>query len=83
MLKPQLPWSYGSSRKRKKCNILSYTGENLSGALIVNGKFLKGSEVKAVFFEHMTIIPDGKPCYCGKRGVYGNLLLCFCPSLRG
>ncbi len=66
--------------KEKKMQYSFIYGKNLSGALIVNGKFLKGSELKAVFFEHMTIIPDGKPCYCGKRGVYGNLLLCFCPS---
>jgi predicted NBD/HSP70 family sugar kinase len=41
---------------------------NLSGAIIVGGKFLKGIELKSGVFEHMTIVPDGKPCYCGKRG---------------
>ncbi|MDL2233376.1 ROK family transcriptional regulator [Ruminococcaceae bacterium OttesenSCG-928-L11] len=41
---------------------------NLSGAIIVGGKFLKGIELKSGVFEHMTLVPDGKPCYCGKRG---------------
>lgn len=52
----------------KKNAIFFHIRENLSGALIVNGKFLKGCELKSGVFEHMTIIPDGKPCYCGKRG---------------
>lgn len=41
---------------------------NLSGALIIDGKFLKGNELKSGVFEHMTIVPNGRPCYCGKRG---------------
>lgn len=41
---------------------------NLSGALIVDGKFLKGNELKSGVFEHMAIVPNGRPCYCGKRG---------------
>lgn len=41
---------------------------NMSGALIIGGKFLKGNELKSGVFEHMTIVPDGRPCYCGKRG---------------
>lgn len=41
---------------------------NMSGALIIGGKFLKGNELKSGVFEHMTIVPDGRLCYCGKRG---------------
>jgi N-acetylglucosamine repressor len=41
---------------------------NMSGALIIGGKFLKGNELKSGVFEHMTIVPDGRPCYCGKHG---------------
>lgn len=41
---------------------------NLSGAIIIDGRFLKGRELKSGIFEHMTIVPDGKPCYCGKKG---------------
>ena len=41
---------------------------NLSGAVIINGNFFRGGELKSGVFEHMTIVPDGRPCYCGKRG---------------
>ena len=41
---------------------------NMSGALIIGGKFLKGNELKSGVFEHMTIVPGGRPCYCGKHG---------------
>ncbi|MDR1934642.1 MAG: ROK family transcriptional regulator [Candidatus Accumulibacter sp.] len=48
--------------------IFFHIRSNLSGAIIVGGKFLKGIELKSGVFEHMTIVLDGKPCYCGKRG---------------
>lgn len=41
---------------------------NVSGAIIVNRESLKGNELKSGVFEHMTIVPDGKHCYCGNRG---------------
>lgn len=41
---------------------------DLSGAIIIERKFFKGGEYKSGVFEHMTIIPGGAPCYCGKRG---------------
>lgn len=42
--------------------------ENMSGAFIVNGIFLPGKELKSGVFEHMIIVPNGHPCYCGKQG---------------
>ena len=42
--------------------------DNLSGAVIINGDFFRGGELKSGVFEHMTIVPDGRPCYCGKKG---------------
>lgn len=41
---------------------------NMSGAIIVNRQSLKGTELKSGVFEHMTIVPNGNPCYCGNRG---------------
>lgn len=41
---------------------------NMSGAIIVDREFLKGKELKSGLFEHMTIVPNGKLCYCGNRG---------------
>ena len=48
--------------------IFFHIRSNMSGAIIVNGAFLKGQELKSGVFEHMTIVPDGKPCYCGRNG---------------
>lgn len=42
--------------------------EHVNGAVIVNREFLKGTELKSGIFEHMTIIPNGRPCYCGRKG---------------
>lgn len=42
--------------------------DNLSGAVIVDGDFFRGGELKSGVFEHMTIVPDGRSCYCGKKG---------------
>lgn len=42
--------------------------DNLSGAVIIGGDFFRGGELKSGVFEHMTIVPDGRPCYCGKKG---------------
>jgi len=42
--------------------------DNLSGAVIIDGDFIRGGELKSGVFEHMTMIPDGLSCYCGKKG---------------
>lgn len=42
--------------------------EHVSGAIIVNREFLKGCKLKSGVFEHMTLIPGGRPCYCGNKG---------------
>jgi len=42
--------------------------DNLSGAVIINGEFFRGGELKSGVFEHMTLVPNGHPCYCGKKG---------------
>ena len=41
---------------------------HVSGAVIVGRDFLQGTELKSGVFEHMSLIPDGRPCYCGRKG---------------
>ncbi|HEX2926269.1 MAG TPA: ROK family transcriptional regulator [Ruminiclostridium sp.] len=48
--------------------IYFHMGNNLGGAVIIDGELHKGRELKSGVIEHMVIIPDGKPCYCGKKG---------------
>lgn len=41
---------------------------HLGGAVILNKAVFSGMTGKAGTFEHMTLVPDGKTCYCGKKG---------------
>lgn len=51
-------------------------GRHLGGAVILNGKFQRGITGKTGTFEHMTIIPNGRTCYCGKKGCAE----CYCSA---
>lgn len=41
---------------------------DVSGAIIINRNFFQDGAYKSGIFEHMTLVPNGLPCYCGKRG---------------
>ena len=41
---------------------------NLGGAVILNGAVHGGAHLPSGLIEHMTLIPGGRPCYCGKCG---------------
>ena len=43
-------------------------GPHLGGAIIINSQIYMGKEGHSGTVEHMTIIPDGPTCYCGKKG---------------
>lgn len=43
-------------------------GNHLGGAIIINGELQSGLTGKSGTFEHMTLIPGGRTCYCGKKG---------------
>lgn len=43
-------------------------GYHLGGAMIVNGKIHSGRTGRSGTFEHMTLHPNGLPCYCGQKG---------------
>ena len=51
-------------------------GDHLGGAVILEGKLQRGISGKSGTFEHMILVPDGKPCYCGKRGCAE----CYCSA---
>lgn len=42
--------------------------KNLGSAIIVNGEIHFGKNMHSGTVEHMSIVPDGKPCYCGGTG---------------
>lgn len=43
---------------------------SVGGAIINSKKLYIGDKLKAGEFGHMTLIPDGLPCYCGKHGCF-------------
>ncbi|MDD3278684.1 MAG: ROK family transcriptional regulator [Lachnospiraceae bacterium] len=51
-------------------------GYHLGGAIIINGELQSGPTGKSGTFEHMTLVPDGITCYCGKKGCAE----CYCSA---
>lgn len=41
---------------------------DLSGSIIINRDFFQAGAYKSGIFEHMSMVPNGRPCYCGKKG---------------
>lgn len=41
---------------------------DVSGAIIINRGFFQDGAYKSGIFEHMIMVPNGHPCYCGKKG---------------
>ena len=55
-------------RKSKEDAVLLSLNRNFGGALIVNGDVHRGQEFSSSVIEHMRLYPEGRPCYCGKKG---------------
>ncbi len=43
---------------------------NIGGAILINHKVYKGEGPRSGEVGHMTIIPDGRKCYCGQKGCF-------------
>ena len=41
---------------------------SVGGAIYLNNEFYSGCHERSAEFGHMTLVQDGKPCYCGNRG---------------
>ena len=41
---------------------------NVGGSMVSHGKIYLGDNLKSCEFGHMTLVPDGKLCACGKKG---------------
>lgn len=59
---------------------------SIGGAIYYHGELLYGDSFKAGEIGHMTLIPNGTACYCGKNGCLDaycseNVLLAHAPSL--
>ncbi len=41
---------------------------NVGGAIVINGQVYCGEGIRSGEVGHITIVPNGKPCYCGQFG---------------
>ena len=47
---------------------------SVGGAILTGGALYGGDHLRAGEFGHNTLVPDGRPCYCGKRAVWMPML---------
>lgn len=43
-------------------------GNNVGGSVFIANRPYSGRNARSGIVEHMTLVPDGVPCYCGQRG---------------
>ncbi|MEG2623806.1 MAG: ROK family transcriptional regulator [Clostridia bacterium] len=53
--------------KQKSLVYLSVS-KTVGGSLMINGSMYLGDEQHCAEFGHMTLVPEGRACYCGQRG---------------
>ncbi len=53
---------------KQKNTIYISLSETVGGGAYICGNIYSGNNFKAVLFGHMIVVPNGKKCYCGKRG---------------
>lgn len=63
-------------------------GTGIGGAFVSSGELLHGAHGLGGEFGHMTLVPDGLPCECGRRGCWeqyasGRALQRLVPGLGG
>jgi predicted NBD/HSP70 family sugar kinase len=56
--------------KEEKSLIYISISSGLGTGLVIQGNLYKGKNKRAGEIGHMTIVPDGKPCRCGRNGCW-------------
>lgn len=60
---------YGAARGTEVA-VLIALGTGIGGALLLSGKLFRGGYGVAPELGHLTLVPDGRPCPCGKQGCW-------------
>ena len=60
---------YGAAREAGDV-VLVALGTGIGGALLVDGRVHRGHGGMAGEFGHMQVVPDGRPCECGRTGCW-------------
>lgn len=71
----------GAAREASSALVVTM-GTGIGGALLLDGRLLRGANGMAGEFGHMQVVPDGRPCECGRAGCWeqyssGNALVRF------
>ena len=61
---------YIFTARDKKSFVLITLGTGVGGGIIIDGKLWRGFNCAGAELGHSTIIMNGKPCTCGKKGCY-------------
>lgn len=54
--------------ERKQSVLLVTLGSGIGSGLVIDGHVVSGVHGAAGEIGHMTVVPDGRPCSCGRRG---------------
>ncbi len=63
---------YAEISQRQDMNGAFYISlsNNVGGAILIDHKVYKGEGSRSGEIGHMTVVPDGKECYCGQKGCF-------------
>lgn len=59
--------AFGAARGTRHFLLLSL-GTGVGGGLVLNGQIVRGASGYGGEVGHMTVEPEGRPCFCGSRG---------------
>ncbi len=71
-------WLSLPMKERKNDFVYLFLENGIGGAIFIDGKPYDGRNRRSGEFGHMTIVPDGRICNCGKKGC----LEAYCSALR-
>lgn len=60
---------YGAARECRDAALITL-GTGIGGALLIDGRIHRGHGGMAGEFGHMQVVPDGRPCECGRTGCW-------------
>lgn len=60
--------AYAEITDKGRNTIYLSLNDTVGGAIYIDGHIYRGDHYKSGEFGHMVIVPNGKQCYCGKRG---------------
>jgi glucokinase len=61
-------FQFGAAADAAESMVMFTVGTGIGGGLVLGGELLRGAHGIAGELGHTTVVPDGHPCGCGKRG---------------